>query len=210
MRRFTTIAAVAALVAPVLTIAAVPAQASGCVTAKEYRHAKSAWQMEGLARAGVRYYFGFDGRQISKSNSRMTRRYQGCGSRPAVRVNYRYVPSITGKAWMAMSMTRSGDHRVTLCTPWGRPSAYPFNSLLTTAKADTRNPQTRSGVRSIQKALRALGFRDSNGRSVIIDGSYGQQTASAVRRFQHQQGLIVDGTVGAQTWRRLAKRYCYF
>lgn len=33
-----------------------------------------------------------------------------------------------------------------------------------------------------------------------IDGFYGVDTAAAVRSLQRQQGIVADGTVGAQTW----------
>ncbi|MBD1873113.1 peptidoglycan-binding protein [Nodosilinea sp. FACHB-131] len=37
----------------------------------------------------------------------------------------------------------------------------------------------------------------------VVDGHYGADTAEAVRSLQAQQGLVVDGIVGPQTWRAL-------
>ena len=34
------------------------------------------------------------------------------------------------------------------------------------------------------------------------DGDFGQNTLKAVRDFQAAMGLVVDGTVGNDTWRR--------
>lgn len=89
-----------------------------------------------------------------------------------------------------------------------RSSGYPFSFLLSTQLQNTSNANIRKAVRSIQEALRGIGVRDSSGRQVIVDGSYGPQTASAVRRFQQQAGIIVDGKVGGQTWAKLGRQYC--
>ena len=89
-----------------------------------------------------------------------------------------------------------------------RANSYPFSFLLSTQLQNTSNANVRKAVLSVQEALRGIGVRDSSGRPVIVDGSYGPQTASAVRTFQRQADLIVDGEVGSQTWRALARRYC--
>jgi hypothetical protein len=53
-------------------------------------------------------------------------------------------------------------------------------------------------VRRVQRALAASGFNPGP-----IDGLYGRQTAAAVRAFQMQKGLAIDGEVGKTTARRL-------
>ena len=52
-------------------------------------------------------------------------------------------------------------------------------------------------VRAMQEALVKKGF------SVSTDGSYGETTERAVRDFQRQNGLNVDGEIGAQTREKL-------
>ena len=49
-------------------------------------------------------------------------------------------------------------------------------------------------VRSVQFLLRA------HGAGIAADGSFGPLTHGAVRDFQTQRGLVVDGIVGNQTW----------
>jgi peptidoglycan hydrolase-like protein with peptidoglycan-binding domain len=49
-------------------------------------------------------------------------------------------------------------------------------------------------VRNIQVALNGAGL------SVKVDGVYGSATRTAVRTFQSQKGLRVDGVAGPQTW----------
>ncbi len=52
-------------------------------------------------------------------------------------------------------------------------------------------------VRTLQKLLKDAGF------NVKVDGDYGWSTMRAVREFQKQQGLPVDGRVGPKTKERL-------
>ena len=52
-------------------------------------------------------------------------------------------------------------------------------------------------VKILQHLLRARGF------SLNVDGIFGPVTDQAVRRFQGNQGIDVDGIVGAVTWTRL-------
>lgn len=54
------------------------------------------------------------------------------------------------------------------------------------------------GVEQIQYALKA------NGYNVVIDGTFGPQTDTAVRAFQKKNGLLQDGIVGPITWGKLS------
>lgn len=82
---------------------------------------------------------------------------------------------------------------------------YPFGFLLSTGRQNTTNRKVRRAVSSVQAVLQRIGIRDSEGRQIVVDGSYGPQTASAVRQFQIRKGLVVDGKVGQQTWKRLSR-----
>ncbi len=60
-------------------------------------------------------------------------------------------------------------------------------------------PQIRYGasgddVKELQRQLNANGF------SLTVDGIWGDQTEAAVRKYQKQNGLSVDGIVGEKTW----------
>jgi peptidoglycan hydrolase-like protein with peptidoglycan-binding domain len=48
-------------------------------------------------------------------------------------------------------------------------------------------------VRALQQALTNAGV------PVTLDGTFGTSTDAAVRRFQQQKGLTVDGVVGPAT-----------
>ena len=65
------------------------------------------------------------------------------------------------------------------------------------------NPVLRLGargeaVKELQKKLKEAGVYP-----YAVDGLFGQQTLSAVKSFQLQQGLAVDGVVGPKTWEKL-------
>jgi N-acetylmuramoyl-L-alanine amidase len=57
-------------------------------------------------------------------------------------------------------------------------------------------------VLDVQTRLRGQGFE--LGREGV-DGFFGPSTELAVRAFQQQRGLLVDGLVGANTWRELVE-----
>lgn len=56
-------------------------------------------------------------------------------------------------------------------------------------------PQFQPDVKKLQQVL---GFPPNQ-----IDGKFGQDTEDAVKRFQQQNGLLVDGIVGGNTWSAL-------
>ncbi len=58
-------------------------------------------------------------------------------------------------------------------------------------------PQHMAEVERLQRALARAGM------SVAVDGLFGAATDAAVRRFQREHGLPVDGIVGPKTWARL-------
>jgi peptidoglycan hydrolase-like protein with peptidoglycan-binding domain len=69
--------------------------------------------------------------------------------------------------------------------------------------ADKSDPTLQEGsegvaVRGLQRRLIDAGFGPDE-----IDGRFGGQTAAAVRAFQKQNGLDVDGIVGPNTWEKL-------
>lgn len=53
------------------------------------------------------------------------------------------------------------------------------------------------GVRALQRLL------VSNGYAVKVDGIFGALTETAVKAFQNQRNLAVDGIVGQRTWHTL-------
>lgn len=62
-----------------------------------------------------------------------------------------------------------------------------------------REGQRSHGVRELQGGLSALGFTDTHGAPLEADGIFGSRTADAVRAFQGEHGLQMDGVVGPLT-----------
>ncbi len=58
-------------------------------------------------------------------------------------------------------------------------------------------------VKTVQRLLNALGYRDSKGNALSVDGSFGPATLYAVKKFQSREGLAVDGSCGPATWKKL-------
>jgi N-acetylmuramoyl-L-alanine amidase len=67
---------------------------------------------------------------------------------------------------------------------------------------ETIGPADRGDdVRDVQRRLLELGFHVDSAEV----GEYGTSTEAAVRGFQQERGLLVDGVVGPQTWRELVE-----
>ncbi|MDO5648377.1 peptidoglycan-binding protein, partial [Paracoccus sp. (in: a-proteobacteria)] len=62
-----------------------------------------------------------------------------------------------------------------------------------------RAPERSAGVRVLQEALNAVHYFTG-----AVDGVFGPRTDDAVRAFQRDRSLTIDGIVGAATWARLA------
>lgn len=63
----------------------------------------------------------------------------------------------------------------------------------------TRPRTSGDDVRAVQRKLQEFGLLAVGG----VDGLYGPDTEGAVRRFQEQNDLEVDGIVGQKTWEKL-------
>ena len=66
----------------------------------------------------------------------------------------------------------------------------------------TSQPTLRKGnrgtdVRNLQTLLGDKGY------TVLVDGLFGNKTYEAVKTFQTDRGLVVDGVVGVKTWKKL-------
>ena len=67
-------------------------------------------------------------------------------------------------------------------------------SIMTLSKYGSRGEE----VRQIQTKLRDLGYNPGT-----IDGIYGKNTQNAVKAFQRDRGLTVDGIAGSRTLKAL-------
>ena len=65
---------------------------------------------------------------------------------------------------------------------------------MATNRAEIKYGSSGDDVKELQRLLNA------NGYSLDVDGVWGDKTDAAVRKYQNQKGLTVDGIVGANTW----------
>lgn len=70
-----------------------------------------------------------------------------------------------------------------------------------------RRGDSGANVRRLQYFLAVIGGYYNTVRPIVVDGTYGDSTENAVRDFQTQAGLTVDGIVGPVTWRALYAAY---
>jgi len=83
-------------------------------------------------------------------------------------------------------------------TPRARKAGAKFTNLQNTG---TYDPTQTERVKKVQTLLQRLGYDVGD---TGIDGKYGPRTERAVRRFQQDNGLQVDGIVGLETAKALA------
>ncbi|GLV56348.1 hypothetical protein KDH_31890 [Dictyobacter sp. S3.2.2.5] len=63
-------------------------------------------------------------------------------------------------------------------------------------------------VEVVQVDLNWDGYHGKDGKPLVEDGNYGPNTEYAVRHFQSNHHLTVDGIVGPQTWWELGHPSC--
>ena len=72
-----------------------------------------------------------------------------------------------------------------------------LSSSFVFAETDSSDSEKPTQI-EIQKALAEAGFYKGT-----VDGIIGAKTRAAIRSFQEEQGLVVDGKVGPKTWEKL-------
>jgi lysozyme len=113
---------------------------------------------------------------------------------------------VNGSPWLGLTRRRLAERSLFLGTPW-----QPFlnyegtgEEFITASNKTilTETPRTLKlssplmqgeDVRQVQEALIKAGF------NLTVDGFFGKSTALAVRQFQQQKQLTVDGQIGAAT-----------
>lgn len=113
---------------------------------------------------------------------------------------------VDGAPWLGLTRRRLAEQALFLSQPW-----HPF----LTYEGDGSNPASSSSDRTlklttplmqgadvlrVQQALLKAGLSLGAGGA---DGWFGNATEAAVKQFQQQKGLTVDGIVGAQTLQAL-------
>lgn len=66
-----------------------------------------------------------------------------------------------------------------------------------------RNGSAGPEVRLMQRLLLSICYIGKNGKPLDLDGQFGANSEYALRKFQDEAGLEVDGICGPMTWKRL-------
>ena len=74
-----------------------------------------------------------------------------------------------------------------------------MTSTPTATDPTLRQGDSGAAVSELQQLLNAKGI------NMTVDGVFGNATRAAVVQFQQQNGLVVDGIVGTQTWQALRR-----
>ena len=70
---------------------------------------------------------------------------------------------------------------------------YIFPSTLTSGSESSQ-------VSLLQQKLNQLGFTDSNGNTLVVDGDFGAKTTFAVNAYKSSKNLNQNGKVNSITW----------
>lgn len=71
-----------------------------------------------------------------------------------------------------------------------------------------KNGSNGTYVKELQTALNKLGYKDADGKQLLVDGKFGDKTEYVVKEFQEKDSNYkskVDGVCGPKTWAALEK-----
>lgn len=60
-------------------------------------------------------------------------------------------------------------------------------------------------VFTVQSILKSLGYKGNNEEELSLDSNFGENTEYAVKSYQRDKNLSIDGIVGTATWNSLLK-----
>ncbi|MEC4818745.1 MAG: peptidoglycan-binding domain-containing protein [Scytonema sp. PMC 1069.18] len=77
---------------------------------------------------------------------------------------------------------------------------------MTTTSNVVNLPVLRAGTQGAAVLLLQQLLEAQSYRTYGLDGIFGSKTEQAVKNYQTNQGLVVDGIVGEKTWAKLGDR----
>ena len=90
-------------------------------------------------------------------------------------------------------------------TPTPTPTPTPKEDKVVVTLSVLKKGSKGEEVKTLQRLLKELGYKGSNRKVLAVDGSFGGNTEYAVKNFQEDFGLNVDGVVGSATWNGILK-----
>ena len=137
---------------------------------------------------GVRGYFDFIN----------TKRYENLKTATTPKQYLEYIKAdgyATSSAYVQSNLNRITLYGLTKYDPGQQITGNPYPVPAVNLKRGSRG----DGVKWLQYALKRLGF------GLTIDGIFGPKTEEAVKAFQAERGLVVDGIVGKMTRAELVR-----
>lgn len=111
--------------------------------------------------------------------------------------------TLTGRSWNKYGRLKVfKDEPAPKPTPTPTPDPSKGGTCEVTTKI-VKKGATGECVKSLQRLLKALGYKDNDGKAIGIDGECGSKTEAAIRNFQKAKGLSVDGICGSKTWDKI-------
>ncbi|MEQ1511201.1 MAG: peptidoglycan-binding domain-containing protein [Lysobacteraceae bacterium] len=93
----------------------------------------------------------------------------------------------------------SGDPNTQAQTQGGQTQGQTRGQSGSTSDTLLLKEERGDGVKGLQEALNKAGIRDAQGQPLPTTGYFGDKTEEAVRKYQEQKGLEVDGKAGKDT-----------
>lgn len=113
---------------------------------------------------------------------------------------------VDGEPWLGLTRRRLAERSLFLGNPWDSFLSYEGTGEEVIEETISETPRTLKltdpvmqgeDVRQVQEALKKVGI------NIEPDAFFGKDTDRAMRQFQQQKGLTVDGVVGVQTRKEL-------
>jgi hypothetical protein len=172
--------------------------AAGCKYAANYYRAAKAWYT--YPKVGDQIFFGTKGSEkhtglVVEVSSTTVTTVEGNQSNAVKQCSYKLgSSSIAGYGRPAYDAEPAP-------TPTPTPGGKTVDITMNILKEGSKGEQ----VKTLQRILKELGYKDSKKKVLAIDGSFGPATLYAVKNFQKANKLTVDGCVGQATWNKLLK-----
>lgn len=175
---------------------------AGCGFALKYY--KQAGRFDNTPKVGDQIFFKY-------SNDDSTADHTGI----VVRVTDSLVETIEGNSGNKVSL-RTYSRSYYAIIGYGHPRYDADTTTKTTTKKEAKTVKVElpilskgskgAAVKALQRMLYCLGYVNIDGKARIsVDGSFGSNTEAAVKRYQKNAAIGVDGIVGEKTWNKLLK-----